>query len=112
MPMASASSVLHRVPPEVVCEIFALSLCPEAGQDEDAFGKKPPWQLGHICQSWRFAALGYPPLWNVITIPPHDSEQLWAMIEIQLLRSANGALDVYWQAGCPLAPDASTHSKN
>ncbi|KAJ7325527.1 hypothetical protein DFH08DRAFT_344777 [Mycena albidolilacea] len=90
-----ASDTLRRVPPETVCEIFALTL----RYDEEDMVRKPPWQLGHICQSWRLAALGYPPLWNSISILPPSHGFLLPMIEIQLLRSANGPLDVYyWSA--------------
>ncbi|KAF7345006.1 hypothetical protein MVEN_01663400 [Mycena venus] len=91
--MASASSPVRRVPPEMVCEIFALTLsCKDDRMD------KTPWQLGHICQSWRLAALGYPPLWNSITIPSPRDSFLLPMIETQLLRSASGPLNVYWSA--------------
>ncbi|KAF7337541.1 F-box domain-containing protein [Mycena sanguinolenta] len=94
--MASTSTLLQHLPPEVICQIFAWSLrFDQDGQDEDAF-RKPPWQLGHICESLRFIALGYPPLWNSIAISPRSSEQLRAMVETQVLRSANGPLEVYW----------------
>ncbi|KAJ7185254.1 hypothetical protein C8R46DRAFT_375375 [Mycena filopes] len=75
-------SPLRRVPPEVLCEIFALSVDEEEG---------PPWYLGHICRTWRGIALSYPRLWTHLTI----RENL-PRIEEQLLRSGNALLDVYW----------------
>ncbi|KAJ7185262.1 hypothetical protein C8R46DRAFT_375561 [Mycena filopes] len=78
-------SSLRRVPPEVLCEIFALSI--------DSLGEReePPWYLGHICRTWRCIALAYPRLWTRLTI----REDL-PRIEEQLLRAGNALLDVYW----------------
>ncbi|KAJ7908577.1 hypothetical protein B0H13DRAFT_1481435, partial [Mycena leptocephala] len=56
--------VLHpirRVPPELICEIFAWTLDHVSGNDGVA--NKPPWHVGHICRSWRFYASAYPQLW-------------------------------------------------
>ncbi|KAJ7827644.1 hypothetical protein B0H14DRAFT_1228139 [Mycena olivaceomarginata] len=53
-------SAVRRVPPELIGDIFALTL----SDNDDAAGataNKPPWYLGHICRSWRHAALSYPP---------------------------------------------------
>ncbi|KAJ6556365.1 hypothetical protein B0H19DRAFT_910511, partial [Mycena capillaripes] len=49
-------SPVRRMPAELVCEIFVWTL-PE---DNAA---KPPWHLGHICQSWRRWLLSYPTFW-------------------------------------------------
>ncbi|KAJ7157339.1 hypothetical protein C8R46DRAFT_424167 [Mycena filopes] len=78
-------SPLRRVPPEVLCEIFASSI------EGSESGEEPPWYLGHICQSWRRIALGYPGLWTHLII----REDL-PCIEEQLLRAGNALLDVYW----------------
>ncbi|KAJ7635780.1 hypothetical protein DFH06DRAFT_1479075 [Mycena polygramma] len=77
------------VPPELLCEIFALTL---SGGNE---AERPPWYLGQICRSWRFLALTYPSLWNSITIP-NSTHSMVAMIETQLFRSANALLTVRW----------------
>ncbi|KAJ7618177.1 hypothetical protein DFH06DRAFT_1483408 [Mycena polygramma] len=94
---------LRRVPMELLCEIFAMTL-----PGDDTAGK-PPWYLGHICRSWRFAALGYPSLWNSITIP-NSRYSMLPMIETQLLRSANAPLTVHWSTTKKSAPmDPHSH---
>ncbi|KAJ7176925.1 hypothetical protein C8R46DRAFT_1188615 [Mycena filopes] len=78
-------SPLRRVPPEVLCEIFAWSVY-NSGEREE-----PPWYLGHVCRSWRGIALAYPRLWTHLTI----GEDL-PRIQAQLLRAGNALLEVYW----------------
>ncbi|KAJ7749631.1 hypothetical protein B0H16DRAFT_1888046 [Mycena metata] len=89
------TSAVRRVPSELVCQIFALTL----SNNEEGGTKNPPWQLGHICRSWRRCALDYSPLWNHIEIPI-DSAKLSniSMLETQLLRAARAPLDVVWPA--------------
>ncbi|KAJ7176945.1 hypothetical protein C8R46DRAFT_1346865 [Mycena filopes] len=78
-------SPLRRVPPEVLCEIFAWSVY-NSGEREE-----PPWYLGHVCRFWRGIALAYPRLWTHLTI----RENL-PRIEAQLLHAGNALLEVYW----------------
>ncbi|KAJ7635767.1 hypothetical protein DFH06DRAFT_1220366 [Mycena polygramma] len=80
---------VRRVPMELLCEIFALTLL-----GDDTAGR-PPWYLAHICRSWRFSALAYPSLWTSITIP-NSRHSMLPMIETQLLRSADAPLTVHW----------------
>ncbi|KAJ6561899.1 hypothetical protein B0H19DRAFT_1142968 [Mycena capillaripes] len=96
-------SPIRHVPPELVCEILALSVF----SDDDDAANSPPWHLGHICQSWRHSVLGNPSLWNSVTIPSVFSfgqgSPFLPMIENQLIRSATAPLNVYWAAfgdGC------------
>ncbi|KAJ7609582.1 hypothetical protein DFH06DRAFT_186457 [Mycena polygramma] len=88
-------SALRRMPPELICEIFAWTL------PLDTSARKPPWNLGWICRSWRLWALEYPLLWSCISIPstdtePSDEMPLSCMIECQIERSANAPLDIVW----------------
>ncbi|KAF7335673.1 F-box domain-containing protein [Mycena venus] len=83
---------IRRFPPELLCEIFALTLCDVSGEDE--IPDQPPWYLGQICRSWRLSALAYPNLWTSIIIPP--SSIPCSMVKAQLHRSANAPLKVYW----------------
>ncbi|KAJ7618305.1 hypothetical protein DFH06DRAFT_97536 [Mycena polygramma] len=89
-------SPVRRVPPELLCEIFTLT---RPGAEAAA---EPPWRLGHICQSWRRAVLWNPLFWNSITIPNLLGAPTYdpapSRIDIQLLRSANTPLTVYWCA--------------
>ncbi|KAJ7648209.1 hypothetical protein DFH06DRAFT_1095634 [Mycena polygramma] len=89
----SIMSPIRRVPAELICEIFLA-----ASSSEDAVAvNKPPWYLGHICQAWRHHALSYPALWLSITVTSQFTTQRLAMLEAQLLRSANAPLDIYWR---------------
>ncbi|KAJ7309132.1 hypothetical protein DFH08DRAFT_486808 [Mycena albidolilacea] len=104
-------SPVRRVPPELICEILALSV--SGDDDEVSMDKpqlhirqicglnKPPWHLGLICRSWRRTVLGYPTLWCSIILPssspfPSDHHSLLLMIETQLVRSAEAPLRVCW----------------
>ncbi|KAJ7815047.1 hypothetical protein B0H14DRAFT_2177845, partial [Mycena olivaceomarginata] len=58
-------SPVPRVPPELVCEILAVSLSTD-NTNSPSF--KAPWHLGHIFQSWRRTVLAYPARWSSITI--------------------------------------------
>ncbi|KAJ7732557.1 hypothetical protein B0H16DRAFT_1253771, partial [Mycena metata] len=63
-------SPIRRVPPELVREIFIL-LTPSldvkySPHDPSSILKLPtPWDLGHICRSWRDIALSLGLLWSV-----------------------------------------------
>ncbi|KAJ6506315.1 hypothetical protein C8R47DRAFT_113014 [Mycena vitilis] len=92
-------AILHpvrRTPPELICEIFALTLDRPDGRE---VGHTPPWYLGQVCQSWRRWALAYPRLWSHITIPssPTPSKNR-AAFEALLLRSSSAPLNIYWTA--------------
>ncbi|KAJ6595151.1 hypothetical protein DFH09DRAFT_1024997, partial [Mycena vulgaris] len=60
-------SPVRRVPPELLCEIFSLTL-PWKKMFNDIEVLQSPWRLGHVCAPWRDAAIGYPPLWRVLEI--------------------------------------------
>ncbi|KAJ7622379.1 hypothetical protein FB45DRAFT_1006314 [Roridomyces roridus] len=85
---------VRRVPPELLCEIFQLAVSREA---------KAPWRLGHVCRSWREAALGCRPLWSLLKVshgfdfPPVPRAML--ALETQILRTGNGLLDIDFQWG-------------
>ncbi|KAJ6492550.1 hypothetical protein C8R47DRAFT_1121027 [Mycena vitilis] len=88
-------SPLRRMPPELLCEIFALAWFSE--EDEDTTNTaRVPWYLGHICRSWRDAAVSYPPLWCSISTSSEGICPL-AMMETQLARSGNALLRVFWR---------------
>lgn len=100
-------SPVRRVPPELLCEIFASAmeepdkvalgtLSDDGGSAWKAFD--PPWYLGHICRAWRDAALAYAPLWSAIVVPcsvgPVRRSKLLPPLEIQLHRSALAPLTI------------------
>ncbi|KAJ7757453.1 hypothetical protein B0H16DRAFT_1536695 [Mycena metata] len=57
--------------------------------------KRPPWHVGHICQSWRHTALCYPLLWSSVAVSSTSSPQYTTGVQTQLLRSVNAPLDIY-----------------
>ncbi|KAJ7925597.1 hypothetical protein B0H13DRAFT_2569433, partial [Mycena leptocephala] len=59
-------SPVRRVPPELIAEIFALTLASPRAWDAKDMMKQPPWRLSQICRSWRYTALSFPPLWSSI----------------------------------------------
>ncbi|KAJ7894808.1 hypothetical protein B0H13DRAFT_1624636, partial [Mycena leptocephala] len=67
---AEILSVVRRIPAEIICEIFAWTLpCTgtrRIGRNHTI--EQAPWRLGHICQRWRAAALGYSALWSAISL--------------------------------------------
>ncbi|KAJ6578180.1 hypothetical protein B0H19DRAFT_985709 [Mycena capillaripes] len=94
----AAISSVRRVPPELICEIFSLTVSGRILQNKNrASGSKPPWHLGHICGSWRQAALSYTPFWSSIAVPSSlSSDTHLSRIEAQLLRAVNAPLEIYW----------------
>ncbi|KAJ7087436.1 hypothetical protein C8R44DRAFT_752168 [Mycena epipterygia] len=95
---AAIVSTVRRVPPDVMCQIFALTL-PHTMRIHLLPVKRPPWRLGHICRSWRDWALADPFLWRSIVITQSPDVDLRdshpsSMIETQLLRSRNVPLEV------------------
>ncbi|KAJ7131386.1 hypothetical protein C8R44DRAFT_57072 [Mycena epipterygia] len=95
-------SPVRRMPPELMCEIFALTPCTRRIGEDTVYC--PPWRLGHICRSWRDWAHADPSLWRTIEISNnhysacesldlHDTHPP-SMIETQLRLSGNGPLTV------------------
>ncbi|KAF7352110.1 F-box domain-containing protein [Mycena venus] len=85
-------SPVRRLPPELVCDIFTLTL----NTDEVTPHKFP----GILAKS---ADPGDSPLWRILfcgapslSLPPHSRSGDLSMTKTQLLRSANAPLKVYW----------------
>jgi hypothetical protein len=90
-------SAVLRVPPEILCEIFSLTL-PWTRRIGDDTVDCPPWHLAGTCTTWRNVSLAYPFLWCsiVITRPSDIDLSIYplSMIESQLLRSGDVPLQV------------------
>ncbi|KAJ6592851.1 hypothetical protein B0H19DRAFT_10373 [Mycena capillaripes] len=99
----SILSPVRRIPSELLCEIFAVTVTNERVVQTTDKSLKSPWRLNAVCRFWRMTALSYPPLWSLITLTSyiHASERtlLLPMLETQLQRSAKAALDIY----CPVS---------
>ncbi|KAJ7131432.1 hypothetical protein C8R44DRAFT_665179 [Mycena epipterygia] len=91
-------SPVRRVPPELIHEIFALTL-PHTRRIGEISIKFPPWRLGHICRSWRDWVLADPLLWCSVEISKFPDIPLLdiyplSMLKRQLLRSGTAPLAV------------------
>ncbi|KAJ7112102.1 hypothetical protein C8R44DRAFT_632085, partial [Mycena epipterygia] len=60
-------SPVRRVPAELMCEIFSLTL-PWSRRVNQMVVHQPPSRLGHVCRSWRDTSLAYPSLWRFLDI--------------------------------------------
>ncbi|KAJ7457216.1 hypothetical protein B0H11DRAFT_2063389 [Mycena galericulata] len=85
-------SPLRRMPPEVLCEIFAWTL-PTLPPPEATSRRWPticdsPWVLTQICNRWRAIAAARPSLWSLVAIN-YSSPQLRpvSVVKIQLERA-------------------------
>ncbi|KAJ7437440.1 hypothetical protein B0H11DRAFT_2107177 [Mycena galericulata] len=95
---AAVVSPVRRVPSELISKILALTPCTR--HVNGLAVTCPPWRLGHICSSWRSAALSSPFLWSSIEIIWCIDSHLadiypLSMIETQLLLSGKVPLEVY-----------------
>ncbi|KAJ7919492.1 hypothetical protein B0H13DRAFT_1989024 [Mycena leptocephala] len=59
----------------LICEILCLTLDSDDEYDMSKPRPPPPWRLGHVCRSWRLAALGYTQFWSSIVIPAAASRR-------------------------------------
>ncbi|KAK7042850.1 hypothetical protein R3P38DRAFT_2892391 [Favolaschia claudopus] len=66
------SSVVARIPVEILCHIFFLTL----GSNRPFFINRQafsaPWGVTHVCRAWRRAARGDPHLWSYMDINTND----------------------------------------
>ncbi|KAJ6609805.1 hypothetical protein B0H10DRAFT_1735354, partial [Mycena sp. CBHHK59/15] len=62
----SILSPIRRLPPEILCEIFALMLPFNTAHVSGQLVGKSPWYLGHISRPWRAVATAHEPLWSFI----------------------------------------------
>ncbi|KAJ7617772.1 hypothetical protein FB45DRAFT_1102980 [Roridomyces roridus] len=91
-------SLIRRMSGELLSEIFTyVSHERKVGRCRIA---SPPWFVGHICRSWRNAALSAPLLWRVITIHEPQTPIIrtiypLSMIETQIARSGITALEIW-----------------
>ncbi|KAJ7182969.1 hypothetical protein C8R43DRAFT_17760 [Mycena crocata] len=101
-------SPIRRVPPELLCDIFAFTL-PWTRMIKHPWPRNitertvpcAPWRLGHICRLWRQSAHTDPFLWRTIDVLGYPGTGFLevahplAGIETQLILSANTSLHVH-----------------
>ncbi|KAJ7612039.1 hypothetical protein DFH06DRAFT_1243914 [Mycena polygramma] len=95
-------SPLRRLPSELLCEIFAITVSSERAAQNTDSSMRSPWYLSAVCRFWRTSALEYAPLWSFITVPmlapTSQCLSLLNSLETQLLRSGRVPLDVRCRA--------------
>ncbi|KAJ7161773.1 hypothetical protein C8R43DRAFT_991464 [Mycena crocata] len=96
----------RRFPPEILCQIFDLTLPHTRRIHETAEQPTAPWRLGFVCKQWRACALDHRRLWSSVHIDAAvlrdpGSQDVCASkiysiaaLETQLLRSADAPLQV------------------
>ncbi|KAJ7056417.1 hypothetical protein C8F01DRAFT_1372935 [Mycena amicta] len=92
---------VRRVPPELVSHILRYAL-----PDDYVSGSSEcvPWNLGHICRSWRVTALADSFLWSFIPVGRSNSKpwaQLVPPLKSQLSRTNDVLLSVFFISGGP-----------
>ncbi|KAJ7218715.1 hypothetical protein C8J57DRAFT_273803 [Mycena rebaudengoi] len=98
----SVISVARRIPPEILGEIFLLTLpSQETMWHTTSCVDSSPWLVGRICSRWRKIALDLPELWTTVSIhklsegtDAHPSLLLYRL-EMLLQRSANQPLHLH-----------------
>ncbi|KAJ7185192.1 hypothetical protein C8R46DRAFT_1207379 [Mycena filopes] len=90
---AAVASPVHRMPPELICEVFAWTMPCGTGRHGNP---KTPWHLGHICRLWRDIAIAYHPLWSTVSLFATGASQMDRlcppeMIQTLLHRSGNAS---------------------
>ncbi|KAF8629524.1 hypothetical protein AX17_005650 [Amanita inopinata Kibby_2008] len=58
------ASVVHKFPPEIVCEVFSHFSAWMPVHDPSLF----PWYLGQICRAWRTIFISKPTFWSHIDV--------------------------------------------
>ncbi|KAJ7291364.1 hypothetical protein C8J57DRAFT_214803 [Mycena rebaudengoi] len=98
----SVISAARRVPPEILGEIFLLTLpSQEDGKsDKASCVDSSPWLVGRICSRWREIALALLELWSTVSINDYDGNNadpslLLRRVKMLLHRSANQPLHIH-----------------
>jgi hypothetical protein len=96
-------SPLRRMPPEILCETFLLTLPSRVQEAAFASVHDSPWVLTQVCSRWRAIAISTPFLWSRVNIDYYKRAKYhlpnypMAMIETQLQRAT--MLRIYFY-GC------------
>ncbi|KAJ7025197.1 hypothetical protein C8F04DRAFT_1129563 [Mycena alexandri] len=92
--LATRRDALHRLPTELLVEIFQHFLDPAAHFNPRS---NAPWLLSHVCRHWRSVALGSPRLWRRFVLP--DDLQYFKptidLVAVQLERARNIPLSLH-----------------
>ncbi|CAK5265963.1 unnamed protein product [Mycena citricolor] len=82
-------SPIRRLPPEILCDIFALCIPSETSTSFRGKHLKFPWVATRVCRSWRDAGAANAAFWCRV-----DSGTPLPVVRLQLERSRQCALDI------------------
>ncbi len=66
MPLQSSGPPIHRLPAEILVQIFDWALVDALSDSRSAV--QCPWTLGHVCSQWRQTTHSFPSLWSKLRI--------------------------------------------
>ncbi|KAJ6462381.1 hypothetical protein C8R47DRAFT_1327202 [Mycena vitilis] len=93
----SILSLLRRMPPEILGEIFTRTL-PSPRRRNRIQIVDSPWVLTHVCQDWKKIALSVHSLWSTVIVSylPETGTGTYslAMVETQIARAQNANLKI------------------
>ncbi|KAJ7602852.1 hypothetical protein DFH06DRAFT_354257 [Mycena polygramma] len=93
----SILSLLRRMPPEILGEIFMRTL-PSPRRRKKIQIADSPWVLTHVCQDWKKIALSIHSLWSsvIVSYLPETGAGTYslAMVETQIARAQNAKLKI------------------
>ncbi|KAJ7602707.1 hypothetical protein DFH06DRAFT_1397229 [Mycena polygramma] len=95
----SILSLLRRMPPEILGEIFMRTL-PSPRRRKRIQIADSPWVLTHVCQDWKKIALSIHSLWSsvIVSYLPETGAGTYslAMVETQIARAQNAKLKIHF----------------
>ncbi|KAK0219345.1 hypothetical protein EDD85DRAFT_350332 [Armillaria nabsnona] len=66
MPLQSSGPPIHRLPAEILVQIFDWALVDALSDSRSAV--QCPWTLSHVCSQWRQTTHSFPSLWSKLRI--------------------------------------------
>ncbi|KAJ7118658.1 hypothetical protein C8R43DRAFT_934005 [Mycena crocata] len=96
-------SPLRRMPPELLGEIFLLTLPARVQDSSLSTVEDSPWVLAQVCSGWRQVAISTPALWSRVAIDYYKKPRYSIpMIETQIQRAQ--LLRIYFYGSTQLNP--------
>ncbi|KAJ7742804.1 hypothetical protein B0H16DRAFT_1377575 [Mycena metata] len=92
-----AVSPLRRIPPEILCSIFAFTL--PARKDARKYLETAPWGVSAVCDRWRTIVLYDPSFWTYIRLVFPDEGITRFRLETHLRRSGALPLTITFECG-------------
>ncbi|KAK7024985.1 F-box domain-containing protein [Favolaschia claudopus] len=106
----SVTSLLRRMPPELLREIFHWSMPRLKSRAVDI--QRSPWLLTHVCSQWRTVALAMPSLWSLFYLQYSaldDAQPAYSLplVELQLQRAQKLKIHFYGNSALHSQPQTA-----